>query len=246
MAESTRWALVTGAGRGIGKAISLVLAKRGYSLVLASRTVAQLEETAKEARALGSPEVDVHQVDLSDASAVSALAEHCVSAHGGVDALVNNAGVYKAGNAAEGNPDDFDFMLAVNVSAPMRLTRLLSESMAARAKSSGQPGLVLTVGSVAGLEPMQSSGAYAATKWAMRGWSLSSYQRLRYQNIKVCMISPAYVNTHLVPDSDRLLRDRMIQPEDIGQAVKFILECSSGCCPEEINLRLTLSAYKDA
>ncbi len=84
-------------------------------------------------------------------------------------------------------------MFALNVHAPMRLTRRLAPVMQQRTS-----GVIINMGSIAAVEPMTSSCAYAATKYALRGWSLSCYQALRHHNIKVMLINPAFVNTPMV------------------------------------------------
>ena len=109
-----------------------------------------------------------------------------------------------------------------------------------------QSGIVINMGSVAAVEPMSgTSAAYAASKHALRGWSISAYLTLRHQGIKCCLINPAFVNTPMVglPD-DKIHRERMIQPEDIANYVRFILHSSPGCVPEEVTLRLALTAWK--
>mmetsp|Transcript_6265 Transcript_6265/g.15039 ORF Transcript_6265/g.15039 Transcript_6265/m.15039 type:complete len:215 (+) Transcript_6265:370-1014(+) len=156
------------------------------------------------------------------------------------------AGFVCEGNPLSGNPDEWETMLQVCLHAPMRITRRLTPAMA-----EGMSGYVINIGSVAAIEPMSAgAGAYAAAKHGLRGWSLSSYLTLRHKNIKCVLINPGFVNTDLVTSreaiKDKVLPDRMIQPSDIADAVKFVLHSTKGCVPEEINLRLALSAYKDA
>src|SRR5262245_21614568 len=100
MAEAEkRVALVTGAGRGIGRAIALGLARLGHVVALAARTKEQLDAVADECRAAGAPAAETHALDLADGKGIDALSELLLARHGAVDVLVNNAGLGVAGNA---------------------------------------------------------------------------------------------------------------------------------------------------
>lgn len=226
-------ALVTGAGRGIGRAIALALGAEGAELALAARTTEQLEATADEARRAGASAVSVHSIDLADAEAVDHLCSDLV-ARGGVDIVVNNAGIGTHGEALAGDPDEWERLMQVNVLAPMRLTRRLAPAMAQRER-----GTIVNIGSIAAIEGMTRSGAYAASKHALRGWSLSCYQQLRTYGIKVTLINPAFVDTPLTAGVQGAKRERMLQPEDIAEAAMLAIRTSPSCCPEEITLRLT-------
>merc|ERR1711865_102318 len=109
-------------------------------------------------------------------------------------------------------------------------------------------GVIINIGSVAGVEPMSgTSAAYAAAKHGLRGWSTSTYQSLRHSNVKVCLISPAFVNTPLLSDvADGLIAARMIQPEDVAEVCLLPFRMSAASVPTEVTLRLTLSPFKSA
>lgn len=224
---------MTGAGRGIGRAISLALASEGAELALAARTTEQLEAAAKEAREAGAPAVSVHSIDLADKAAVEALCTD-LGGRGGIDVLVNNAGIGVQGEALAGDPDGWERLLQVNVLAPMRLTRRLAPAMAERER-----GTIVNIGSIAAIEGMNRSGAYAASKHALRGWSLSCYQQLRGYGIKVTLINPAFVDTSMTAGVQEAKRERMLQPRDVADAAMLAIRTSPSCCPEEITLRLT-------
>uniref|UniRef100_A0A061SD48 3-oxoacyl-[acyl-carrier-protein] reductase n=1 Tax=Tetraselmis sp. GSL018 TaxID=582737 RepID=A0A061SD48_9CHLO len=221
------WAVITGAGRGIGRAIAVSLAAEGCKLALIARSKDQLEQTAAECRQNGCPKTLVLATDLSKPSEVDRVCDTVLAECGRVEILVNNAGFVCEGNPLSGNPDEWETMLQVCLHAPMRITRRLTPAMA-----EGMSGYVINIGSVAAIEPMSAgAGAYAAAKHGLRGWSLSSYLTLVTSREAI---------------KDKVLPDRMIQPSDIADAVKFVLHSTKGCVPEEINLRLALSAYKDA
>jgi len=226
-------ALVTGGGRGIGRAIALALAAEGAEVALAARTTKELEATATACREAGAAGTSVHAVDLTDGAAVDALAESLVSA-GGVDVLVNNAGMGGQGDALDGDPDVWTKVMALNVLAPLRLTRRLAPGMVERER-----GTIINLGSVAAIEGMTNAGVYAASKHALRGWSLSCYQKLRRSGIKVVLLNPAFVDTQMTEGIEGAKRDRMLSPEDIAEAAMLAIRTSPACCPEEITLRLT-------
>lgn len=236
-----KWALVTGAGRGIGRAIALALAGEGAHLALVARSKAQIENVADQCLTAGASGAVTVSADLSEAAQVEQMSKSVLSHAGHVEVLVNNAGRMVSGNAVDGNADEWERMFALNVHCPMRLTRLIAPGMVAR-----QSGTIINVGSVSGVEPMKQGGAYAATKWALRGWSLSCYERLRNENVKVMLINPAFVRTSMTERIPGVLAERMLTPDDVAEAALLALQTSSMCCPQEITLRLTRSAYKAA
>mmetsp|Transcript_17828 Transcript_17828/g.47052 ORF Transcript_17828/g.47052 Transcript_17828/m.47052 type:complete len:243 (-) Transcript_17828:34-762(-) len=239
---SGKTALVTGAGKGIGAAIALAYAKEGARLVLAARTKADLEAVAVECGKLApGKEVNIFPVDLSTPAGVDSLASFVLEG-GGCDVLVNNAGRVSDGNATQGDVDDWDRMMYLNVNGVMRLTRQLLPSMVEK-----KWGTLINMGSIAAIEGMSGTQAvYAASKHAIRGWTNSIYQDLRHHNIKVCLINPAFVNTPLVATMGHpnLLPERMIQPEDVAEVCLLPIRMTAGCVPSEVTLRLTLSAFK--
>ncbi|CAE7935390.1 unnamed protein product, partial [Symbiodinium sp. KB8] len=176
---------------GIGRAIALAYAKESSNLILAARTKVDLDEVATECSKVG--KVRTFPVDLSNREGVDSLASF-VDSFGGCDVLVNNAGRVSPGSASEGDVDDWDKMIYLNLNGVMRLTRRLIPNMAAK-----KWGALINLGSIAAIEGMSGSqAAYAATKHGLRGWNHSIYQGLRHDNIKVMLINPAFVNTPLV------------------------------------------------
>lgn len=230
-------ALVTGAGRGIGRAVALALARTGYGLVLVARTTRELEGVATECLAAGAASADVRSLDLADGHGIDALAAWALATHGAIDVLVNNAGIFAAGSAVDGDPDAWANLFAVNTLAPMRLVRRLAPRMVERER-----GTIVNVGSIAAIEGMKGPGAYAASKHGLRGFTLSSYERLREHGIKVVLVNPAYVNTPMVAGASGIRHERLLTPEDVASAVMLAVTTSPACCPSEITLRLTRRA----
>ncbi|GMH36795.1 hypothetical protein BSKO_04668 [Bryopsis sp. KO-2023] len=231
--------VVTGASRGIGKTIATSFSKEKASLILVSRSKEKLEQVAKECKGHGAEKVETFSVDLADTAAVDSFTDTVLKSHGGVDVLVNNAGGFGSGGNTpkDGDPDDWDEMMKVNLLAPMRLTRRFSPSMVEKSD-----GAIINICSVAGVEPMTNMCAYAASKWGMRGWSLSCYENLRRDNIKVCCINPAMVRTEMTAKVGAI-PENMMDPEDVAEAALFVVRTSSKCCPQDITLRLTKSAF---
>eukprot|EP00927_Polykrikos_kofoidii_P080804 TRINITY_DN7776_c0_g1_i1.p1 TRINITY_DN7776_c0_g1~~TRINITY_DN7776_c0_g1_i1.p1 ORF type:complete len:273 (+),score=33.78 TRINITY_DN7776_c0_g1_i1:86-820(+) len=237
-------ALITGAGKGIGQAIARTFAKEGASVVLAARTKADLDAVAAECAEVmpagGEAAMKVFPVDLSEAKGVDQLAKFVLDDCGGCDVLVNNAGRMSRGNACEGDADDWDKMLYLNLNGVMRLSRQLIPTMVER-----KWGTVINIGSIASIEGMSGTSAtYAASKHGLRGWNHSIYQSLRHDNVKVMLINPAFVNTPLVGAFENVIHERMIQPEDVAEVCMLPFRVSPGCVPTEITLRLTLGAFK--
>ncbi len=234
-----KWALVTGAGRGIGRAIALALAAEGAKLALVARTREQLDAVCDECQAAGAAGALVVTADLADGEQVDKLIKAILTNTGGrIDVLVNNAGIHRPGNALDGEPEDWETMFAVNVHAPMRMTREIAPRMVSQ-----REGTIINIGSISGVEPMRTGSAYAASKWALRGWSLSCYERLRHDNIKVCLINPPFVRTAMTEGISGVIPERMLTPEDVAEAAMLAVRTSAMCCPQEITLRLTRTAY---
>eukprot|EP01071_Lankesteria_metandrocarpae_P009965 Lankesteria_metandrocarpae@DN5264_c0_g2_i3.p1 len=223
--------LITGASRGVGAAISRIYSTEGARVILTGRNEEALKKVADECKKLGAAEVQVKVVDFTSSEAVQRLGEE-LAASGGVDVLVNNAGVVKRGNCLEGDPDEWEAMLAVNVNAPMRLTRILAPKM-----KENRTGVIINISSIVGLEPMESSPAYCASKFALRGWSLSCYESLRDHNVKVMLVNPGPTNTDMMSAVPGVKTDQIIQPQDVAEVALLPFKTSVACCPVEITLR---------
>lgn len=224
-------AIVTGAGRGIGKAIALALAQAGCSLVLAARTRAQLETVQSQIRGLGGDALTVPS-DLTRDEDIDRLVRESRKSKGGVDILINNAGWGKRAPVVRASVEDWDQTWRLNLRAPMILAKALLPDMIARGG-----GAVVNIGSVSGKTGEANGAAYAASKFGLIGFTQSLYEEVREQGIKVAVILPGYVDTPLIPAVKHLDRTKMIRPEDIADAVMFVLKSSSACCPVEITVR---------
>jgi 3-oxoacyl-[acyl-carrier protein] reductase len=223
-------ALVTGAGRGIGKAVSLMLAQSGCRVILAARTRGQLEEVQKEIQARGGDALSV-ATDLTRDEEIERLIEKSQS-WGPVDILINNAGWGKRAPVIKGNIEDWDRTFRVNLRAPMILAKMLVPSMIAKGE-----GAVINIGSVSGKTGEANGATYSASKFGLIGFTESLYEEVREHGIKVSVILPGFVDTPLIPPNRQLDRNKMIQADDIAQAVRYVLTSPASCCPVEITVR---------
>eukprot|EP01071_Lankesteria_metandrocarpae_P009961 Lankesteria_metandrocarpae@DN5264_c0_g1_i7.p2 len=122
--------------------------------------------------------------------------------------------------------------MAVNVHAPLRLTRLLAPKMKERSC-----GVIINVCSISGLDPNGNSPAYSASKYALRGWTLSCYESLRDHGVKVMAIHPGPVSTDMMRGVAKIKFDRIIQPHDVAEVALLPFKTSVACCPVEVTLR---------
>jgi len=190
-----RTAVVTGAAGGIGQAIAAALVRRGCHLALADIDDAALERTAAEVAAPG-VRVSRHHLDVSDAAAVAAFPQQVTAAHAGVDVLVNNAGVALGGSFEQVAEADFEWLFGINFWGVVRMTRaflpLLHESDEAR---------LVNMSSVFGLIAPPGQTAYAASKFAVRGFSESLRHELAQTRIGVTVVHPGGVATSIAKNA---------------------------------------------
>jgi len=186
---SDRIALVTGAGRGIGRAIALGLAARGADLVVAARTRAEIASVAEEIRSSGRRAVAV-EADVSVEKDVRKLADRALQEFGAVDILVNNAGIGVFTNVVELEPADLDRMWEVNVRGVFLCTRALLPSMIEHGL-----GDIVNISSLAGRNAFAGGAGYCATKWALIGFARCLMLEVRKDNIRVITICPGSVDT---------------------------------------------------
>ena len=231
-------AVVTGAGRGIGQAIALTLAKSGCRVVLSARTLAQLEEVQRKIQQAGGEAATV-PADLTRDEAIETLAAESRRAYGAVDILINNAGWGKRAPVVKINAEDLDQTLRLNLRAPILLAKRLLPDMIAK-----NEGAVINIGSVSGKTGEANGAAYSATKFGLIGFTQSLYEEVREQGIKVSVILPGFVDTPLIPPNRQLDRSKMIQAEDIAQAVHYVLTSPPASCPVEITIRPQRSPYR--
>jgi len=226
-------AIVTGAGRGIGKATAIELAKKGAKVVLAGKTLANLEKVKAEIESLGAESL-VAQTDISKVAETDRLVRTTLDAYGRIDLLVNNAAVHPVRNGDEwprsaGCDEAFwDECLNVNARGPFFLTRAVLPEMAKK-----RYGRVVFVASVTGLHGKHASPPYNASKAAIIVLTKSFAEEYGPDNVNVNCVCPGYVNTDMSFNQDEKavatfragtpLR-RTAEPIDIAHTILSLLE----------------------
>ena len=227
-------ALVTGAGRGIGRAIAIALAQAGCEVRITARSIAQLIAVQKEIDAVKGKAQPI-QADLTRDDDLESLILSC----GPVDVLINNAGWGKRAPVLRAKLEDWDQTFRLNLRAPMVLAQKVLPAMIEKGE-----GAVINIGSLSGKSGEANGAAYAASKFGLIGFSQSLFEEVREHNIKVAVILPGFVDTPMIPPVKHLDRSKMIQAEDVAQAVLYILKAPLTSCPVEMTLRPQRSPYR--
>jgi short-subunit dehydrogenase len=187
--------ILTGAASGIGAALAVQLAAKGAKLALVDRDAAGLEAIAVQARAAGA-NVTTHALDIADAAAIAALPAAVEQAHGAATILINNAGVALAGTFELASLEDFEWLMNINFWGAVRLTYAFLPQL--RRAPAAQ--IVLT-SSVFGLIGPPGQTAYAASKFALRGFGEALRHELESTNIGVTLVHPGGINTNIARNS---------------------------------------------
>ncbi|MER2022792.1 MAG: SDR family NAD(P)-dependent oxidoreductase [Stenotrophomonas sp.] len=219
--------LVTGASRGIGRAIALHLAAQPAQLVLVARDEQALASLAAEVESLGAPAPLCTALDLTDADAIAALFKQVFSRFGRLDGLVNNAGVLHEGLLGMIRAEDIDQVLAVNVKAPLMAMQYASRLMARTGK-----GSIVNLVSIMGVSGAAGLSLYAASKAALVGATRSASKELAPRGIRVNAVSPGFIDTDMtrgMPEAAHAKRVASIglgragTPEEVAALVSFLL-----------------------
>lgn len=228
-------AVITGASKGIGKAIALKLAKEGFNVAICARNSAALDQTAAlvqqqrpQAQVLAIP------VDMGDKQQLLGFAEKVNASFHSVDILVNNAGIFVPG-ALHQEPDGLlESLMAVNVYSAYHLTRRLLPAMIAQRK-----GHIFNLCSTASYKAYPNGGAYSITKFALLGFSKNLREELAPHNVKVTAISPGPTLTASW-EGFNAPPGRMMEPEDIADILWASYKLAAQTVVEEILLRPVL------
>jgi 3-oxoacyl-[acyl-carrier protein] reductase len=224
--------LVTGAGRGIGRAIALRLAQAGCRVAAMSRTATALEDTARLAVDLHEAEMLALTVDITRDDELEAAVRLIIERLGRITVLVNNAGFAPPRTSVvKTSLADWDRTLATCLRAPMVLTRLVLPDMLAHGR-----GAIVNIASIAGKKGRAGEASYAAAKFGLLGFTQSLFAEVRSHGIKVAAICPGVVDTDLIPPNARVDRSRFLQPADVAEAVYDVLTRPLRACPTEIVL----------
>lgn len=225
-------ALVTGGGRGIGRAIALALAGEGCGVAVASRTKCEIDLVASEIENLGSRGLAV-TTDVSEPAEVNRMVEEILELFGRIDILVNNAGIAIFKPLLELTQEDWDRTMAVNLRGAFLCAQKVAEVMMEQ-----RSGTIINICSSASRKAYPNQIAYVASKHGMLGLSKGLSLELKPYGIRIHAICPGGVDTRLTADA-RPGTDRSdwMQPEDIAHVVLMLLTQSNRATIDEIYIR---------
>jgi NADP-dependent 3-hydroxy acid dehydrogenase YdfG len=232
-------AVVTGATRGVGRAISLRLASMGAHIVLVARSADPLNRVREQIVASGGA-ASIFPSDLPDSSAVAELGEAFAREHKRCDILVNNAGVGLEGKFLhEVAPDEWDLIFNTNLRGPYLLIRAFAPLMIA-----ARSGHIVNISSLAGRNPLPKGAAYAASKWGLNGLTYSVAEELRQYSIRVSVIAPGSINTDFSDHSGRGVAsgkdpNKKLQPDQIASVVAMLVTQPAQSFISEVQIRPT-------
>jgi NADP-dependent 3-hydroxy acid dehydrogenase YdfG len=228
---SQQVAIVTGGGRGIGRAVAQALAAEGAAVVVVSRTRRELADVAAAIREAGGRALAI-PADVTSADSADALVEQTVAEFGRVDLLVTAAGVASFGPLVGTKPGDWEAMLAVNLRGAMLCCRAVLPPMLRQRR-----GTIINIGSIAARRPIPGCAVYAATKAGLAAFSQVLAEEVRTEGIRVGVVVPGAVDTSIwdsIPNGPD--RSRMLRAEDVARTVVLMATLPSHATLEEITL----------
>jgi short-subunit dehydrogenase len=235
--SSGKYVIITGASRGMGKAMAQLYASKGYNLLLCARNESTLKATAEEITT-AFPAVIVlwKAADLSRKDGAEQFGEWVLSQGTSIDILINNAGTFVPGSVYNEPEGAIEQMLALNLYAAYHLTRKLLPAMMKQSDAGGSRGHIFNMCSIAALKAYANGGAYSISKYALNGFSKNLREELKPFLIKVTTVFPGAVLTDSWGDFDNSGR-RIMEAEDIAQMVYAASCLSPQACVEEILIR---------
>ena len=211
--DKNKNALITGAGKGIGKAVAIALAKEGVNIVLIARTQADIDEVAQEINTYDVKTLAL-TADVADINSVNLAIEKAIASFQTIDILINNAGIAAFGKFLELEPSEWERIIQVNLMGVYYVTRAILPNMIER-----QTGDIINISSTAGLNGNALTSAYSASKFALLGLTDSLMQEMRKHNIRVTALTPSTVATDMAKELN--LTDgnpeKVMQAEDIAE-----------------------------
>jgi 3-oxoacyl-[acyl-carrier protein] reductase len=226
-------AIVTGAGRGIGRAVAVELGRLGMRVALVSRTRSELEETTGSV-----PDSLVLPADLRVESQVRNVVEETEEKLGAIDVLVNSAGVYHFGPTTEVSEEDFDRVIGTNLKGIFLTCRSVLPYMTMRKR-----GHIINIASIAGKVGSAGRSLYCASKFGVVGFTEALLQEVREHGVRVSLICPGSTNTTFSPkDLTGKSRDGVLQPEDVAHAVRMLVGQEANSFISEVVMRPTMKS----
>lgn len=209
-------AFVTGAGKGIGKAVAVALANEGVNIGLIARTEADLVEVEREVKSLG-VKAAYAAVDISSQEEVDQSIKKLTDMLGPADILINNAGIGRFATLLEMDPEEWKRIIDVNLMGPYYVTRAVLPQLIEK-----NGGDIINISSTNGLNGAATSSAYSASKFGLIGLTESLAQEVRRNNIRVTALTPSTVATELAIKTNLIAEnnnEKYMQPEDIAEVI---------------------------
>lgn len=229
MELKNKTAIITGGGRGIGKAIALELAKEGCNVVVTSRSEKELGETVKEVESVGGKALGL-PLDLAIEENLEQIVDRTMSEFGTIDILINNAGIFIPRPFMEVTTDELDDTLCVN----LRSAFILSQKVLHLMKEQGN-GYIINVSSTVALGVPANLSTYGISKCGMVGLSQALYESAKQYGIKVSTVYPGITDTKMVRDAnDSKNSGKWMLPEDIAYCMMFLLKASDRMVVKDI------------
>ena len=225
-------ALVTGSTKGIGRAIAEALVREGMNVCVSARKTDEVERTVRELSGVGEGRVTGVVCDVRDYDEVKALVEHTVAEFGGLDVLVNNAGIGIFGRVDETSVEDFRAVLETNLFGVFYCCR---ETIPLMKRRGG--GYIINISSLAGVNAHPQMAVYNASKFGLNGFSEALMQEIRHDRIKVSYIMPGSVNTYFGDDQPDESQSWQLQPSDIARVVLDLLHADERSLPSRVEIR---------
>lgn len=221
MELNNRSAIITGAGKGIGKAVAVALAAEGVNLGLVARTSADLEALQAELTDTYGVKVAIAASDISVKADVDRAIASLKESLGSIDILINNAGIASFGTLLDMEPEQWERIIQTNLMGTYYVTRAALPTMVEQSS-----GSIINIASTAGERGVATGSAYCASKFAVLGLTEALMQEVRKSNIRVTALTPSTVNTELATNAGLKIgdEDRMMQAEDVAELVLATLK----------------------
>jgi 3-oxoacyl-[acyl-carrier protein] reductase len=225
-------AIITGSTKGIGRAIAEALLKSGANVCISSRNSEDVERVVGELGKVGEGRAFGAVCDVRNYDEVKALVDFTVSEQGGVDILINNAGVGLFGKVEEITPEEFRAVIETNVNGVFYCCH---ETIPQMKKRGG--GYIINISSLAGTNAHPRMAVYNASKFGLNGFSEALMQEIRHDGIKVSYIMPGSVNTAFGGDEPDESKSWQLQPEDVARVVLDLLHHDERSLPSRVEIR---------
>ena len=229
---SGKVAVVTGATKGIGRGIAEALAREGVRLCISARNASEVEETVEALNRLDGGKAIGCVCDVRDHAQVKSLFEAATTVLGGVDILINNAGIGIFAPVEEMAPEDFRAILETNL---FGVFYCCHEAIPLMKERGG--GYIINISSLAGANPHPRMAAYNASKYGLNGFSEALMQEVRHDGIKVSYVMPGSVNTEFGGDTPGDQNSWQLQPADIARVVIDLLHHDDRSLPSRVEIR---------